>query len=104
MAALTEVVTQVPILASNKKHRTINNNTTSLEKINSINDLILYQAQCIPDVALIAYPYPDNTISDFAEYSARDLNQFTDRVAIELSTQGLRPAVSRPRRTMLIQL
>lgn len=94
MAALTEVVTQVPILAPSKDYCTINSTNATLEKINSITDLIAYQAQNIPDVVLIAYPYPDDSISDFADFTAKELDHYADQVAKELSRQGLRPSVS----------
>lgn len=65
------------------------------DKINSINDFIVYQAQSIPDTPLIAYPESTLGAADFVNYSARDLDTFADEAAKALTSQGLVPKVSR---------
>ncbi|PNH39895.1 hypothetical protein VD0004_g7021 [Verticillium dahliae] len=62
------------------------------DKINSINDFILHQAQSIPDTPLIAYPRSDQGSADWGDYTAKDLDTFTDEAAKELAGLGLRPA------------
>lgn len=65
------------------------------DKINSINDFIVYQAQSIPDTPLIAYPESKLGAANFVNYSARDLDIFADEAAKALTSQGLVPKVSR---------
>ena len=63
------------------------------DKINSINDFILHQAQNIPDTPLIAYPRSEHGCSDWADYTAKDLDRFADEAAKELTALSLRPTV-----------
>lgn len=66
------------------------------EKISSINEFLVYQAQSIPDTALIAYPSSKLGASDFADYTAKQLDDFADDAAKALTSQGLVPTVSEP--------
>jgi hypothetical protein len=64
---------------------------SKIDSINSINDLIVYQAQTIPNTPLIAYS--EHGSNSYVDYTAKDLDQFADEAAKELSGLGLRPKV-----------
>lgn len=63
------------------------------QMINTISDLLSYQAEHIPDAPIIAYPGSDYGSSDFVDYTAKQLDQFADHAAHELARAGLRPTV-----------
>jgi acyl-CoA synthetase (AMP-forming)/AMP-acid ligase II len=63
------------------------------QRLNTISDLLSYQAKHIPDAPIIAYPGSDYGSSDFVEYTAKQLDQFADLVAHGLTKAGLRPSV-----------
>lgn len=64
--------------------------------MNCINDFIIHQAQSIPDTPLISYPRSELGASDFADYTAKDLDNFADEAARVLTSQGLKPTVRSP--------
>lgn len=64
------------------------------DRINSINDFIVRQAEALPDIPLICYPSDETTDATWATYTARDLDQYADEAAKALTAQGLRPSVS----------
>ncbi|KAH7139791.1 hypothetical protein B0J13DRAFT_478097 [Dactylonectria estremocensis] len=61
------------------------------DKINSINEFLVFQAQSIPDTPLIAYPSSKLGASDFVDYTAKQLDDFADSAAKTLASQGLKP-------------
>lgn len=65
-----------------------------VERINSINDFIVRQSNALPDIQLISYPSEEIAGSGWTTYTARDLDQFADEAAKELTAQGLKPSVS----------
>ncbi|KAF7555248.1 hypothetical protein G7Z17_g2275 [Cylindrodendrum hubeiense] len=61
------------------------------DKINSINEFLVFQAQSIPDTPLIAYPSSKLGASDFVDYTAKQLDDYADSAAKALNSQGLKP-------------
>ncbi|KAH7120451.1 hypothetical protein EDB81DRAFT_847774 [Dactylonectria macrodidyma] len=61
------------------------------DKINSMNEFLVFQAQSIPDTPLIAYPSSKLGASDFVDYTAKQLDDFADSAATTLASQGLKP-------------
>ncbi|KAK7402465.1 hypothetical protein QQX98_011792 [Neonectria punicea] len=74
------------------------------EKISSINEFLVYQAQSIPDTALIAYPSSKLGASDFADYTAKQLDDFADDAAKALTSQGLVPTKARSNKAEVVGL
>lgn len=62
------------------------------DRINSINDFIVRQAEALPEIPLICYPSDQG----WSTYTAKDLDQYADEAAKELTAQGLRPSVRYP--------
>jgi hypothetical protein len=94
MAAVTAttVVDTVASLGATKHYAAVT--VTQPDKINCINDFILHQARSIPDTPLLAYPASELGSSDFADYTAKQLDSFADEAAKDLAAQGLSPFVS----------
>ncbi|CAM1507739.1 Fc.00g045870.m01.CDS01 [Cosmosporella sp. VM-42] len=91
----------LPLLGSADK---VDSSTTYSEGINSINDFLIHQARTIPDVPLICYPATDSTGSEWAEYTAKDIDGFADEAAKDLSSQGLIPKAKRSTSSEVVAL
>jgi hypothetical protein len=57
----------------------------------TIDDLVFNRSQTIPDVPLVAYPATAKGKSDYAHYTAKDLDRFADHGARKYTSMGLKP-------------
>lgn len=64
---------------------------TEHAKPTTIDGLIVYLAQTIPNETLISYPTRELGVSDFTDYMAKELDHFVDETAKDLANQGLQP-------------
>lgn len=99
MAAITTTTTtfvgqHMPGADTEKEPAVTTSSMMTPDKIRSITDFMLYQAQTIPDTPLIAYPSTELGAADFVDYTASQLDSFADEAAKWLSVQGLKPSVS----------
>ncbi|KAM5344199.1 hypothetical protein ACJ41O_012736 [Fusarium nematophilum] len=103
MAAVTASITgRAPGLSAAKLHSAVT--ISKPDKINSVNDFIVHQAQTIPDTPLIAYPASELGAADFVNYTAKDLDVFADEAAKLLASQGLVPKASRSSKAEVVGL
>ncbi|KAH6670261.1 nonribosomal peptide synthetase-like protein [Plectosphaerella plurivora] len=89
LTATTVPVDAVASLGATKHYAEVT--VSQPDKIECINDFILHQARNIPDTPLLAYPASELGSSDFADYTAKQLDQFADEAAKDLAAQGLSP-------------
>ena len=64
------------------------------EKFHTIDGLLRSHASEHDQPPLVCYPAKG--VADFEEWSARDLNKFTDAAVARYRASGLEPAVSKP--------
>ncbi|KAI8625000.1 acetyl-CoA synthetase-like protein [Xylariaceae sp. FL1651] len=64
---------------------------SGVDRMNSINDLILHRAEAIPNTPFITYSDSLDGRGSWVEYTARDLDIFADEAAKELTQRGLKP-------------